>query len=58
MTTQLLLELDQDTPPAGRIVRQDGSVVDFRGWTGLAAAIGSMTDDAPVAEDDATRAGA
>ena len=53
MNARLIVELDQDAPPAGRVLREDGSIVEFHGWTGLAAAIGSTTQERSAPEDEA-----
>ena len=57
MKARLILELEQEAPPAGRVQREDGSIVEFHGWTGLAAAIGSTTQERSAAEDEPRRVG-
>ena len=45
MEERLIVELDQDAPPAGRVLAEDGSIEEFFGWTGLAAAITAVTQE-------------
>ena len=52
MEERLIVELDQDAPPAGRVLGEDGSIVEFFGWTGLAAAIGAVTQELSVTEEE------
>jgi hypothetical protein len=50
MGRQLIVELDEDLPPSGRVIAPDGSSVRFAGWTELAQALTPETD--PTANPD------
>jgi hypothetical protein len=46
MPRQLIVELEEDLPPSGRVVAPDGSSVPFSGWTELAQALQPDTERA------------
>jgi hypothetical protein len=52
MEERLIVELDQDAPPAGRVLAEDGSIEEFFGWTGLAAAITAVTQELSATEKE------
>jgi hypothetical protein len=39
MERRLILELEQGSPPSGRVIAPDGSAIRFAGWTELAQAL-------------------
>jgi hypothetical protein len=39
MGRRLIVELDEDLPPSGRVIATDGSSTRFAGWTELAQAL-------------------
>jgi hypothetical protein len=44
MERRLILELEQESPPAGRVIAADGSSTSFAGWTELAQALAPEPD--------------
>ena len=51
MARQLIVHLDHDSPPAGRVIAADGSSTSFAGWTELAQALSPESnpdDEAPA----------
>jgi hypothetical protein len=49
MGRRLVVELDQGSPPSGRVIAPDGSSIRFAGWTELAQALDPDDDEAPPA---------
>jgi hypothetical protein len=39
MARRLVVELEQGSPPSGRVIAADGSSIRFAGWTELAQAL-------------------
>jgi hypothetical protein len=53
MGRQLIVELDEDLPPSGRVIAADGSSISFAGWTELAQALAPDADEDPAASSRA-----
>jgi hypothetical protein len=53
MGRRLIVELEADLPPSGRVIAADGSSTRFAGWTELAQA---LTPDSDRAADPAGEA--
>jgi hypothetical protein len=53
MGRQLIVELDEDLPPSGRVIGADGSSTSFSGWTELAQALAPDADADPPASPSA-----
>ena len=52
MGRQLIVELDDDLPPSGRVIAPDGSSIRFAGWTELAQALAPDTDRTDDSDGD------
>ena len=50
MARQLIVELEEDLPPSGRVIAPDGSAIAFSGWTELAQALAPDTERTDEAE--------
>ena len=50
MPRQLIVELEEDLPPSGRVIAPDGSAIAFSGWTELAQALAPDTERTDGAE--------
>jgi hypothetical protein len=57
MHRRLVVELEQGSPPSGRVIAADGSSIAFAGWTELAQALnpGAEADDEPPADETPAR---
>jgi hypothetical protein len=49
MGRRLVVELEQGSPPSGRVIAADGTSIRFAGWTELAQALDPDDDEAPPA---------
>jgi len=53
MERRLVVELDQGSPPSGRVIAPDGSAVHFAGWTELAQALQPDAESDPRSDPPA-----